>query len=580
MSDTQGNNTNPTPFMEEIVNNNKELLKELDESKDFKSWYETIQKSEKANASLNQDLLSFLVGDEWIPGEQSDADFTYLNNRYQMPFSSKMLRNAGRTESARLIKNTRSLQFTSFGKPSSKKSEPGLVVEFADPNYKPTQIEKENIRQFTYQMVDKFFFCPFEDEGNLTKWLGVAYNDFFDLDDITFEIRRTLSGKPLGFHLTDPTIVYHVIPKGRKYQRWDYNADSYSEKRPRDISKEIKYVLEKNNIRAAGFTRDKMIKSHFFISSDFMTAYRGYSIVEQGIRMILNIMNSITYNSSNFNNNRTPMGIFAFTGGFTNRVLTEQFKKVLYSYLSGANNRYRLPVIGLPERGDAKFIPFNMNSREMEFHLWMTLLFTILCQLSGTNPEEISMSSHESAMVGKKLFDTSPDGILQVSKDKGLNTFLRYTETIINKSGVLKQMTGYNVVCKFNGLEVEDERVKVEVKKSLLATTRSYNDIIVEEGGEPQKIMFGDVNIYDVKGVDSQQIFGALQARIQAIDAEKQQLMAQQQQGMAPDAQGGAQGGSQAQQGSMTKNDNKLTSKYGQPENSGTNNNESKTNQQ
>lgn len=549
---------NPTALIDKIVSDNSELLEKLNKDPEYTKWYDTLKNAERVNASLNQDYLSMMLQNEYLPGEQRESEFSYLDNRFQIPLGTRLLRNAGKTEGPRMIKNKRRLQFNEFAKPSVDAKVPGLTVKFINKDYVPGEIEKQNLKEFTFKFVDKFFFGPASTKANFGNFLGICYEDYFDLDDITFEIRRSMLGKPLGFHLCDPVLVYHVVPRNYTFDRWDkdnpYNLKSQSPKR---VDNEYKYLLMKNNIRYAAFRDNMMLKSHFYTSSDYNNTYRGYSIMEQGIRMVMNIVNSISYNSSNFSNNRTPMGMLAIKGGQTNRPVLEQFKKLLYAYLSGANNRYRLPILGLPENGSAEFVNFASNSREMEFHLWMTLLMTVLCQLSGTNPEEISMSSHEAAMVGKKLFDAAPDGILQVSRDTGLNSFLRYMEVIINSTNVLKEMTGYNVECRFNGLEVEDERIKVEIRKSQLSSTRSYNDVILEQGGQPQTMLFGGENIYDVKGIDSPVIMQVLQAKEQAMQAQyQQQQQMQQQQEQA--LQGGASQG-------MTENDKKLVDKGGPP---------------
>ena len=567
MADEKPNLT-VTPLEEvgsDFLEKYKDTIEKVNEDPNYAKWYETFKTNEKVIGSLNQSLLDFVFMDEHIPGEIQGSEYAYFDTRYQVPLGSTLLRNAGKTEGARLIKNRRRLQFTEFSRPSFDSKISGLSIVFEDEDYKPTGIEKANLKEFTLKFVDKFFFPPFERKADFAKWLGVCYEDFFDLDDITCEIRRTLNGVPLGFHISDPNLIFHVLPKkGPKYDNWmigQTNPETQEFKPDQKLilqhmsESDIKYVMMKNNKRMAKFTDSRLFKSHFFRSSNYKEAYRGFSIVEQGIRMLMGIMKSLTFNSANFDNNRTPQGVFAFQGGIANRIATEQFKKVLYAYLSGAQNRHRLPVLGLPESGDAKFIPFNVNSREMEFHLWITLLFTILCQLSGTNPEEISMSSQQAAMTGKKLFDEKPDGILRVSRDNGLNTFLRYIESLINKSKVLQEMTGYNVKCKFNGLEQEDERVKIEVLNSKLASSASYNDVIEAEGGEKQQLIYGDLNIYDIKGVNSPMVGKVIDAKIEQsrseIEMRKQQM---------------EQAAQQTQQMGGTDEDVEMAKKHGMPE--------------
>lgn len=475
----------PSAFIESFVNDNKAVLEKLDSDKDFKNWWETFgEPQQRINQMVTDDFLRLLMQDEFLPGERLDKDHSYIDTKYASPLGTRLLRMAGKSVAARLIKNTRALQFTEFAKPSFETRCPGMTLKFANPDYQATPVEKQALKELTYRFTDKFFFPLGNTKPSLVKFLGASYNDFLDVDDISIEIRRSMTGKPLGFHLADPEYIHHVIPKNDKYDRWDqYEDNVYNKRRAKPtVTDDIRYLFIKNEKKLAAFSEKMMMKNHFFVSSEFTRAKRGYSIVEQGIQMITNIMNSITYNSSNFSNNRTPMGMVTLSGGDVNRVYLEQMKKILYSYLSGAHNRWRIPILGLGENGKGEFVNFNSNSKDMEFHLWMTLLFTILCQLSGTNPEEVSMSSHESAMTGKKLFDESPDGVLKISRDKGLNTYLRYFESIVNESGVLKEMSKMNIVCEFNGLKVEDTKTKIEIEKQELTSVKSYNDILREQG--------------------------------------------------------------------------------------------------
>jgi len=558
----------PTVFMERVVNNNQPLLSALEKDSDFNQAYNSIEQNNKLMTSLNQDLMAMLFKDEYVPGEQSDDEFAYIDSIFQRPVSSRMLRAAGKTEPARLIKNTRILQLREFGKPSFEDNQPGVYFCAATPGYHFTKEEKARIDHFLPIFIDKFFYPAFAKRPNFGEWLGVAYCDFFDLDDITNEVRRRADNIPLGFQIVDPTLIKTVIPKNpstldrwdvvddkRTYQQIDGMSTLFRSNELKQKKSEIEYLLVKNGVRLGAYSGDRMVKSHFFTSSNYLDAYRGFSIVEQGIRMLLNIMNTITYNASNFNNNRTPQGVFVMEGAFTNRMMTEQFKKVLYAYLSGANNRHRLPVLGLPDNGDAKFIPFSMGSKEMEFHLWVTLLFSILCQLSGTNPEEISMSSHESAMTGKKLFDQSPDGVLQISRDKGLNNFLYYIEDIINKSNVLKEITGLNICMKFRGLQAKDIKADNDNINSRLTVSASLNDIIKERGGNEEFLPYGDYNIYDIKGINNPNIFAALQEQLSEKKAVQQ--MRQQEIQNQTDALNNTDG----QQQDIT--DDELKQKYG-----------------
>jgi len=223
-------------------------------------------------------------------------------------------------------------------------------------------------------------------------------------------------------------------------------------------------------------------------------------------------------------------------------------------------------MFGLPQGGDMKWIPFGQNNRDMEFNLFMTLLFTILAKLSGTSPEEVGLSSYENAMRGSQPFDKSPDGVLAISKDKGMNSFLYHIEDTLNKTNVFKEITKMNVKVVFRGLVVEDKQVKINWNTNRLAIDTSLNDIQKENGKEPAVMMSGDINIYDIVAPNNPLVQQTLQAKIaqeQADKQQKQQAMQAQQEAMQAAGQGEEAKGAQGQE---QPDDQNLIQQYGQPQ--------------
>lgn len=561
--------------------------------------FNQMLESGKAQESLNRDMMSLLMTNETIMGEMSDDDYSYLDPYSQMPMPYPYLRSAGRTEGARLIKNNRILDLKKFGRPSFNKEDAGFDFVFEDPDYIPTTSEKEYLKHLKIQICDKFFFKVGATPSciGLGTWLGLTYQDWFDVDDITSEIRRAGDGTPLGFHLVDPALIKTILPRSQTKGastnvRWDIfddkdalekirkvNPNLGHERNELDDSEELyTFLFYKDNKRLAKYKPYKMFKAHFFQTTDYRYGYRGSSVVEQGLRMISNISNSIIYNASNFNNNRTPSGILAFQGGFTNRLMLQNYRTMLYSYLQNSNNRHKVPMFGLPQGGDMKWIPFGSSNKDMEYNLFMTLLFTILAKLSGTSPEEVGLSSYENAMRGSQPFDKSPDGVLKISKDKGMNSFLYHIEDTMNQTGVFQQISKMRIKARFNGLIVEDKQAKIQWDSNRLTVDSSLNDMLKEAGKEPATMMSGDINIYDVKAPNNPLVQSTIAAIAQKEEQEKQQrqqAMQQEQEALnnagqeQPQGQGQdqAQGGDQAQaQPAPDEQEQNLVQQYGQPQ--------------
>jgi hypothetical protein len=512
--------------------------------------YSKIRAAGPMMQSLSEDMTRIITMDEVMMGEQTSDEFTYLSPVHQYPANAQMLRAVGESEPAMLIKNNRRYQLREFGRPSFTDDKTGFTLCFEDEERVPTPDEKELLRHITIQIVNKFFNKVGRNSTNdampLGSWLGMAYSDFFDMDDISFEIRRAGDGTPLGFHTVDPTIIAPILPKAqdkqsRNFQRWDIinDQDAYEKISKTDSRLVLNgkdmpapepnyaYMMIKNQRRYAKFTTYKMVKSHFFESSDWRRSYRGYSITQMGIRQITNIINAITYNASNFSNSSAPKGVFAYLGGMTNRRLLDSHTRAFHSYLANPAQKHRVPLMATPAGTDLKWIAMNANNDAMGYDTFMSLLFTMLCYFSGTDPAEIGLSTYENALRGSVPFDKSPDGVQKISKDKGLNTFLYHIMDTFNATGVWKEITKLPVVCKFNGLVVIDKQVKINIDTAKLKTYSSINDLRKENRQPTENLDYAGTNVYDIVAPENPMVIAAMAAKEAKAVADKQAQQAQ-----------------------------------------------------
>ena len=557
-----------------------ERIERMDKDPEMKKEIEQLKNDAELNKVMADEALAMLFDDElgYIWG--TDGTYRYIDFELEPVFNCDLLRRAGKTEPARLIKNKRSLQLMDFAKPVAAKynaTDTGLALTFKDPNYQATKEEKIELSRFSTLLTEKFFYPPLEREPDFAGFLKVCYEDWFDLDDITVETRRTLDGTPLSFHLCDPKYIKPIMPRLANFGRWDQDileATVMDPERAHDVvspqSIEYSYIFQKKMKRYMKYQDDRMYKAHFFHASDFRRAKRGFGVMEQSIRIITYILNAFTLNSSNFTVNRTPQGMLALTGGTTNIVQLEKFKKLLSTYHTGAQNRNRFPVLGMPEKGDAKWVPFRDSSKEMEYHLWVTLLMTLLCELSGTNPEELGVASHREAMQSGKLGKDGATQVMEQSKDVGLRMFLGHIENMLNRSSyegknVWEQILNKPVKVKFIGLEMKNEKLEVEIDKGRLAIDKSVNDFLLAKDQEAEELIFGGKNLYDVKALALPQVFTALNTLQQQQFQKEQaaQQMAQQQ------AAATAQNAPAGPQPEYSDKDKELIDQYGEPEQAG-----------
>lgn len=566
--------------LQTIDENRNEIQEKLDKDSDLSDDIAKIRNNQMINMELAEEVLSVLREIENEQFEYSNQE-RYINTETDA-VSYYWLRKAGESEPARLIKNKRRLDLAQWGRTvvrSTQGIERGAKLAFNNPEYFPDKYEKARLREWENRLINHAFYPANEQKPNFAKFIGSAYEDFFDLDDITLEVRTDGLNNPIALHLQDP-IIWKPVIKSRRYNETVYNNDltelfeDYKKLFDEPIfyerqEREPDYILVYQHQRLAGATFDKVRKHHFFTRTDFRKAQRGYSIVEQAIRMVTYITNALKMNASNFTNNRLPQGFFAFTGGGVGSLQLEKLKKIFYAYQNGAGNSSRFPMVSLKgDKSDVKWVGTRTNSREMEYHQFMTLLFSIFCQLSGTDPRELSLGSYGDAVGKSRLFDEPTDGVVKESKDLGAKTFLAHLEDSLNvtdSSGVnvFQKITGMDVRLKFVGFEVEDKQKKLEINTKEIATSKSINDLLAENDEEKQKFEIGGVNIYDVKALSNQQVFQSILFKAQQ-EAQQQQMGGMPGQGMPPDAQGEpAQPGQEQGEQELTPEDLALLQKHG-----------------
>lgn len=558
----------------------------IEQDQNFQRDFARQRLAPQVDAALAEEIYSILTEIEGDAGRFEYSGQERYINWETTDISYKVLRRAGATEPARLIKNKRRFDFAQYASPPAADGvQRGCKLTFIDDDYSPTKEEKKKLKIWEQQVFLNFFFSAQDKSPSFTKFIGNAYEDYFDVDDITYEVLRNGIGDPISIHLSDPMLWKPVIKK-RKSAFSIYDDDilsgvlnDYEEMLFGEnafffnAEEEPDYLLVYDQRRIMHAFRDTVKKHHFFTRSDFRRAQRGFSIVEQGLNLMTWIIQSLRLNASNFSGNQIPQGLLLFTGGGISHLQLEKLKKVLRAHTSGPQNNNRFPLASLRgEKGDGKWINFRGTSREMEYHLWMTLLFSIFCQLSGTDPREISLGAHADAIKNQSLSSENTDGIIKESKDVGAVTFLKYLENALNepnKSGknIFEELTKLPVKMRFVGFEIQDKKAKYEITQKELATVKSRNDKLAEEDQEKFTLMIdlggeeGKINYFDIPGSESNQLHQIIMGKIQ----QQAQVQMQQQQMQMQQAQAGGQPG-EGEGDQLTDADRELLQQYGDKE--------------
>ena len=517
--------------LDEILANDPEAMAE----------FENMMKGKQVNKRMRDEITNLA---SMITTMQIDPDMLRDSvDRYDFPherIKPQLLRRAGNSAAARMIKQYRYHQLEEFAQVSDGKR-PGFKLVFIDAERKATKKEQDTIAEWENIFARQFFFVPNENKPNMGKFLRYAFQDFFDLDKIAIETVRTQAstnktknyrGTPLGLALQDSGTIFHVLPRmeqantGVDLYRWD--RAGFSQKLEEagvafEYEDEIRYLqVDRHGQRRAGYTDENMILSHAFGTTDLTEQFQGYSIVEQSLEILRYIIDSIIYNYTRRSTGTMPKGMITIEGatedGFSRQEM-ELFRKLIWGIASGRKDKWKYPVLGTPKGVKPTFTRFHESSKEMEDFLWVSTLFSILCSFAGMDPENISLASQKNTLGKQRLFDKkAEEGAEFRSQDEGLRFFLNYMSGILNRAEFVEELTGLEgIEWRWLGLDVEDEVKKRELDKTALETTSSINDLLVAQDKDEYELMMGDVNLYDIPAIGNPTI---LQLILQALQAK------------------------------------------------------------
>lgn len=505
------------------------IISEIDESlKDpevRKAYDEFVAKSVADDRETINHLLSIMF--------DIDTSYNSIDN-YKFPQEMadyRILRRGGRSLPAQLIKSYRYNQIVEFAKIGDGKN-PGFNITYLDRQKKLTAKERKLCSEVETLIANKFFFVPNCETPTMSSFLSYAYNDIFDLDKIAVEINRenasfnskyNYRGMPVSACIVDAGIIYPVVPKTEREETRTNYLNFYQPVQTRNDQEQLlgyrtyfqdEYrfgMVDKTMKLVALFTPERLIFRYFYGTTDIEQQFRGFSVVERSLNVMRYIMDSISYNVTRRSANTMPKGMIAVIGatedGFSKQEMN-LFRRLIWGISSGQNDKWKYPVVGLPKGVDPKYIPFHQSSKEMEDFLWISTLFTWMCTFEGLSPEDVNMASNKNSVGKQRLFDKKEEeGAMMRSQDPGLRRFLANIADTLNNAGLFEELTGIEGVgLVWNGLDVEDQGKKIDIDTKRLSTTCSINDLLIEADKPKYKLMVGDINIYDLPGINNPQL--------------------------------------------------------------------------
>ncbi len=298
------------------------------------------------------------------------------------------------------------------------------------------------------------------DRDDFVKYCTKLIRDELTLDQIATEIQYNKKGEPCAFFAVDSATIERVV------------ADDKDKT-------DFRYLQIVDGIPAAGYTPDTMIFDFENPRTDIHHSMYGYSYVEQAVDLITSVINTFTYNTGNFTENKLPKGMLLLNGDANSDRVAEMEDYIAEIMSGGPLNQWRIPII--PSGGKEDSIEWKQlsgSNREMEFQGWLDYLTSGVVAMFGCSMDELGIQSQKS----QAMFENGGKDRIAASKSLLLGDLLTFLESYINK--IVKKINK-DYVFEFVGYEKEDPGMIAELDEKECRTYKTINEKRAEKGLEP-----------------------------------------------------------------------------------------------
>lgn len=370
---------------------------------------------------------------------------------------------------------TRVNQVSTFTKPS-RYSKDGLGYEIRLKNPEDIPDDKQKlmmvaIEEFLFKM--GYEHNPKRD--GFDTFVRKLVRDSLTYDQMCFEIVPDKAGRPSEVYAVDAATIRA-------------SSDSFRDIEGKSVSADWVQILD-GTIKAS-FGSSELAFCVRNPRTDVRVQPYGFSELEQLIQQITSHLYAEDYNSKFFSQGGTTKGIINIKAepGALNQAQLESFKSQWRAQVSGLTGAWKTPVLQVPQ--GLEYINVSQSNREMEFEKWMNYLINICCAVYQIDPAEVNFPNNGGVGgTGGGVFESSNEGKIKHSRDKGLRPLLRFLEDSINKHIISRFSQDY--VFNFVGIDSQTEQEKVALMTQQVKAFKTINEVRKDNGLEP--IDGGDV---------------------------------------------------------------------------------------
>lgn len=407
------------------------------------------------------------------------------NIRRPSPYSAELLRTmAKRCSPVRAIIQTRKNQVSNFCTPAHGRSEMGFKIALKDRERKATASDKKRMKEVEYFLMHTGFpeyAADGSKRDDLETFIRKLVEDRLVLDSTCIERTYDRQGRLAEMFAVDGGTIRRVVNKINympQVSDWDHVKVDHSGFAvvPPSADK-IDYVQMIKGTVVAELSSKQLVYAIGNPSTDIQRFGYGESELEMLVTTVTSHLFAEQYNRSKFTQGAIPHGVISLIGNYDQEMI-EAFKRQWSLQVAGVTNAFKLPVIALTDGEGFKFTPFDMSSRDMEYHLWMTYLISVACAIYQIDPEEIGFQGYRPQPAGS-LFSHSGEYKMEQSKDRGLKPLMRFIQKIINLE-IIDYI--YDDLClQWVNFDEDSESEKLDMWiKELQAGLKTVNEIKAE----------------------------------------------------------------------------------------------------
>lgn len=369
------------------------------------------------------------------------------------------------------IINARIDQSLPFTKYTNERGKRGYTLKKVDkPDEKLTEKDEKLIKELRGFLDQTGFKYDPDREDDFSDYLSMFMRETIVIDQVATEIQRNRKGDAIAFYLLDGAYIKRVTPDAK---------DS-------PFKKDIRFVQEIDGKIYNQYTPEDLLFDYKNKRADLRFRGWGYSPVEQCIDLITTLLFGYNYLRDQLLRDRIPKGFISVMGDI-GKPQMDAIRQYWYAAMSGAGGAWNLPILPSGKEGvGMDFKNIGQSNRDMEYHKLMMFLSSVIGAVFSIDLAEIGIKADDS----QSIIGESGEPRIKASRDRGLSSMLSFAEQHIQK--IIRKLTT-DWQFEFTGIEREDELQRVQIRKTLVETTKTINELREEDGDEPLEDDYANV---------------------------------------------------------------------------------------